>query len=373
MSATKLGLKRTKLWSLGSRLFFSHLLVTLVGAGTLIIIGKLFSPPIFVQHLDQLEINGLRLNFARFQLVRGFEIAWGRTTLWSGIAGAIAAGGLSYWVSKRIVQPLSQIEKVTQKFAAGKLDQRLPANDIPELNRLAMSFNRMAASLEGVEQRRRELVTDLTHELRTPLTVVRGYLEELADGRMTSSPEIYELLIRETSRLQRLVNDLQDLSKAEAGYLPIDLRPINLHPLLESLVQKFADQVWEEGPALRLESPPQLPPVLADSDRVEQVLVNLLGNALTHTESGSIVVRVRLESRRLWVAITDTGTGIAPEDLPHIFDRFWQAGSPHRRNFRSTGVGLAISRRLVELQGGAIEVESKLGVGSTFSFCLPLA
>jgi signal transduction histidine kinase len=373
MRANKLGLRRARFLPLGSRLFLSHLLVTIVGAGTLVIIGKLFSPPLFVQHLEQLEINGWQISFARIQLVKGFEIAWSRTTLWSAIAGAIAAGVLSYWVSKRIVQPLSQMEKVTQKFAAGKLDERLPANEIPELNRLASSFNRMAASLEGVEQRRRELVTDLTHELRTPLTVVRGYLEELADGKMETSPEIYDRLIRETSRLQRLVNDLQDLSKAEAGYLPIDLQAVNLRPILESLVQKFADQVWEHGPVLRLECPSPLPAVLADSDRVEQVLVNLLGNALTHTATGSIVLRVSLASRWLWVAITDTGTGIAPEDLPHVFERFWQAGSANQRNFRSTGVGLAISRRLIELQGGKLEVESQLGVGSTFRFCLPLA
>ena len=358
---------------LRSRLFLSHFLVMLVGVGSLVIIGKVSSPRLFVLHLQQLEGHGFRLRYARTQLVQGFEIAWSRSTFWSVIAGATAASGLSYWVSRRIVQPLTQIEQITQKFASGQLDERLPTSEIPELNRLGASFNRMASSLEGVEQRRRELITDLTHELRTPLTVVRGYLEELADGRIEASPEVYYRLVRETTRLQRLVNDLQELSKAEAGYLAINLQPLNLRPMLESLVQKFSDQLMEDGPVLRLEGPPHLPPVLADVDRLEQVLVNLAGNALTYTDIGSITIRAWTESGKLWVAVIDTGPGIAPEDLPYVFERFWRAAQSGTRNSRGTGIGLAISRRLIELQGGQIEVESQLGKGSTFRFCLPLA
>ena len=357
---------------LRSRLFLSHFLVMLVGVGSLVIISKVSSPRLFVVHLEQLEGNGFRLRYARTKLVQGFETAWSQSTFWSVIAGATAASGLSYWVSRRIVQPLTQMEQITQKFAAGQLDKRLPTSEIPELNRLAASFNRMASSLEGVEQRRRELITDLTHELRTPLTVVRGYLEELADGRIEASPEIYYRLVKETIRLERLVNDLQVLSKAEAGYLPINLQSLNLRPILESLVQKFSDQLLEDGPVVRLECPPHLPPVLADADRLEQVLVNLLGNALTYTVTGSITVRAWVEPGKLWVAVVDTGPGIAAEDLPHVFERFWRAAQSSVRNSRGTGIGLAISRRLVELQGGQIEVESHLGQGSTFRFCLPL-
>jgi signal transduction histidine kinase len=278
------------------------------------------------------------------------------------------------------VQPLTQIEQVTKKFAAGHLEERLPPSEIPEINQLATSFNRMAVSLEDVEQRRRELVSDLTHELRTPLTVLRGYLEELADGRIEATPAVYQRLAKETKRLQRLINDLQELSKAEAGYLPIKLERVNLRPLLESLVQKFSDQLLEDGPQLRLECPPQLPLVLADVDRVEQVLVNLLGNALTYTKAGSITVQVWTESEginarspRLWIAVTDTGIGIASEDVPHVFERFWRAEKSRNQNTGGTGIGLAISQRLIELQGGQIEVESQLGVGSTFRFYLPLA
>lgn len=358
---------------LRSRLFLSHLLVMLVGVGSLVIIGKVYSPRFFIIELEQIEDYGVELRYARTQLVQGFEIAWSRSTFWSVIAGATAAGGLSYWVSKRIMQPLTQMEQITQKFAAGRMDERMPAIEIPELNQLGSSFNRMASSLKGVEHRRRELIGDLTHELRTPLTVVRGYLEELADGRIEPTPEIYQQLAKETKRLERLVNDLQELSKAEAGYLPIKLQPLNLLPLLKSLVQRFADQLLEDGPVLRLNCPQPLPPVLADIDRVEQILVNLLGNAIRYTESGSITLHAWTEPGKLWMAIVDTGVGIAPEDLPHVFERFWRADRSRARHSGGTGIGLAISRRLIELQGGQIEVESQLGKGSTFRFFLPLA
>ena len=377
----KTGSHRTKSLPLVSRLFLSHLLVMIVGVSSFVIISKLSSPRFFVLHLQQLEGRGFSLVYARPYLVRGFETAWNRSTLWSVIAGATAAGGLSYWVSRRIVKPLTQMEKVTHKFAAGQLDARLPPSEIPEISQLANSFNRMAVSLEDVEKRRRELVSDLTHELRTPLTVLRGYLEELADNRIEATPEVYQRLAKETRRLERLINDLQELSKAEAGYLPINLQPVNLRPLLVSLIEKFADQLLEEGPELHLDCPKSLPPVLADIDRVEQVLVNLLGNAITYTQAGAITVRVWTESAseprnaiapRLWIAVTDTGIGIAPQDLPQVFERFWRAEKSRNQHTGGTGIGLAISKRLVELQGGEIEVESQLGVGSTFRFYLPL-
>ncbi|AUB41256.1 Signal transduction histidine kinase, nitrate/nitrite-specific [Nostoc flagelliforme CCNUN1] len=358
---------------LRERLFLSHLVVMLVGVASLVSISKISSPRLFVLHLERLENRGFNLINIRTELVTGFEFAWQRSTIWSVLVGSTAAGGLSYWVSRRIMRRLTEMEQITQKFAGGQMDARLPMSDIPELNGLGASFNRMAASLEGVEARRREVIGDMTHELRTPLTVVRGYLEELADGEIEASPEIYRRLAKETRRLERLVNDLQELSKAEAGYLPINIQRVNLRPLLESLVEKFTDQLLEDGPVLLLECPSVLPPVLADIDRTEQVLVNLLGNAVRYTNEGSITIRVGTEASQLWIAVIDTGIGIAPESLPHVFERFWRADQSRDRHSGGTGIGLTISRRLIELQGGQIQVESELGVGSTFRFFLPLA
>jgi signal transduction histidine kinase len=345
----------------------------IVGLSTLLVVGKIYSPRLFILHLQRLEGSGFNLYFIRRQLVEGFEFAWSRGAFWSVVVGGSAAGGLSYLVSRRIIEPLLQMESVTQKMASGHLEERLPSSEIPELNQLATSFNHMAANLEGVEQRRRELITDLTHELRTPLTVLEGYLEGLADGTIDPSTDIYHRLARETARLRRLVNDLQELSQAEAGYLPIHTQAFDLRPLLEALLRKFADQLLDEGPMLRLACPPDLPKVLADPERTEQVLVNLLGNALRFTQEGSITLQTWVESNDLWVAVIDTGLGIAPEDLPHVFERFWRSDRSRDRTSGGTGIGLAISRRLVELQGGRIEVASQLGVGSRFQFSLPLA
>lgn len=360
--------------SLGARLFISHLLVMMVGLGSFVFIAKLSSPRMFVLRLEQLEKRGIfTVRSARTYLVEGFQNAWNRSAILSVIVGASVAGGVSYLSSKRITQPVKQMKQITQKFAAGDLAERVPESAIPELNQLSVSFNSMASSLGDVEQRRRELISDLTHELRTPLTVMRGYLEELADGTIDGTPELYLRLVRETRRLERLIHDLQELSKAEAGYLSIDSKPISLCPLLTSLVERFADQLLEEGPSLKLDCPQDISQVLADRDRLEQILVNLLGNAIRYTEIGSITVQAEKVNRHVWISVIDTGVGIAKEDLPYIFERFWRADPSRASHSGGTGIGLAITRRLVELQGGHIEVESQINKGSTFRFCLPIA
>ncbi len=357
---------------LRSRLFASHLIVMLVGVITLTIIGKFSSPRFFVYYLESIQVQGIRVQQIRRELVRGFEQSWNRGAFWSLAAGISSAAALSYLVAQRIVQPLEQLEEITQQFASGQLEKRVPANEITELDQLADSFNRMAASLEGVEQRRRELVGDLTHELRTPLTVINGYLEGLADGTIEPSPTIYTVLTRETHRLRRLINDLQELSKIEAGYLPIMAKSIHLKPLIEGLIQKFSAQlVNPNSPTIRLDYPKNTPMVMADPERVEQILVNLLGNALRYTPSGSITFKVWHEAQKVWIAVVDTGKGIAADDLPHVFERFWRADRSRDRDSGGTGIGLAICQRLVELQGGTIEVESELGRGSIFRFSLP--
>jgi signal transduction histidine kinase len=361
---SKLGLR--------ARLFFSHMIVMIVGLSTLLTVGKLYSPQLFILHLERLQVGGLNVRYVRRQLVEGFESAWSRGAFWSVIIGGSTAGGLSYLVSKRIVQPLIQMEQITRRFASGRLEERVPESEIPELNRLADSFNHMAKELEGVEQRRRDLVGDLTHELRTPLTVLQGYLEGLADGTIDPSPDIYQRLANETTRLRHLVNDLQELSKAEAGYLPINAQPLPLRPFLESLLQKFSDQLLE-GTILKLDCPGDLPFALADPERVEQILVNLISNALRYTPEGSVTLQARQDSNQIWIAVIDTGQGISAEDLPHVFERFWRSDRSRDRHSGGTGIGLAISRRLVELQKGTIEAESEPGKGSIFRFSLPIA
>lgn len=361
-------------FSLATRLLFSHLAVMMVGLGTFIFVAKLSSPQFFVLRLEQLERKGfITFQSAKTYLIDGFETAWNRSTWWSLIVGGSTAGVLSYYLSHRIMQPLQKMRQITQDFAAGDLQERMPESEIPELNQLSVSFNRMASGLQDVESRRRELVSDLTHELRTPLTVVRGYLEELATGDIEGTPELYSNLVAETKRLERLTRDLQELSKAEAGYILLELKPFNIITLLKSLVERFSDQLLEDGPILKINCPPSLPLVIADRDRTQQILVNLLGNAIRYTHQGSITVKAKVDFPFVWVSIIDTGVGISTEDLPHIFERFWRANRSRSSYSGGSGIGLAITKKLVELQNGQIEVTSELDKGSNFSFSLPIA
>ena len=360
--------------SLGTRLFLSHLGVMIVGLSTFVVIAKLSSPQFFVLRLEQLEKKGfITFRSAKTYLIDGFETAWNRSTLWSLIVGGGTAGLLSYYLSQRIMKPLKQMEEITRNFAAGDWQERMPESEIPELNQLSVSFNHMASSLEDGELRRRELVSDLNHELRTPLTIVRGYLEELASGDMEANPKLYANLVGETRRLERLTRDLQELSKAEAGSIFLDLQPLDIPPLLQSLIERCADQLLEDGPILKLDSPSSLPLVIADRDRTQQILVNLLGNAIRFTTTGSITLKAEVKSPYLWLSVIDTGRGITEEDLPHVFDRFWRSDSCRTAGFGGTGIGLAIAKKLVELQGGEIKVSSKVNKGTTFSFSLPLS
>ncbi|MEM7592805.1 MAG: HAMP domain-containing sensor histidine kinase [Cyanobacteria bacterium P01_A01_bin.83] len=354
------------------RLFLSHILVTIVGVTASSVVGNFFSPRFFQFHVRALEGRGLNIRTAHSQLLEVFETAWARGNFWSFLIGTLAAAILSYWLAKRIVQPLNQMETIVEQFANGQLDERMPNLEIPELDRLAMGFNRMASSLEEVEERRREIIDDLTHELRTPLTIIRGRLEEIADGIIVANAQIYSRLIRETKRLQRLLNDLQELSQAEAGNLTLKLQPVNLRQILEPLTERFSEQLLGSDRSLSLNCPNNLPYVMADSDRLEQILVNLLSNAIRHTPKGSIILKAWADVDRVWISVDDTGSGIAESELPYVFRRFWRSQQSRDRTYGGTGIGLAICKRLVELHQGEISVTSQLGVGSTFQFFLPI-
>ncbi len=360
--------------SLRSRLFRAHLTVLAIGMLTLTIVGWLYTPRLFVLRLSRIEGTNFRAAQIQGQLVDVFQFAWGRGTLWAALLGGISASSLSYWLSRRIIEPLLEMEEITGAFAAGDLDRRLPEYELLELNQLANSVNHMAADIQSVEQRRRDLVSDLSHELRTPLTILKGYLEGMADGTIAAEPAVYERLSRETQRLQRLVNDLQELSQLESGYLPIAPQPTDIADLLRYVVRRFVDQQLPDAPVqIQLDVPNHLPRAQADAERIEQVMVNLLSNALRHTEQGTVRVKAWSQTGQIWVAVEDTGPGISPEDLPHVFDRFWRADRSRDRASGGTGIGLTICRRLIELHSGHIEVESSVGQGSVFRFYLPIA
>jgi signal transduction histidine kinase len=355
------------------RLLFSHLLVVALSMVIVTLSGVSINPLLFDRRIQEMRNQGLLDIDSKTEkklIIEEFHRSWGWSMSISMALGALGSLGISYLVAHRIRTPLQQITSVTQKFREGNFKVRMPSSEIPEINYLSQSFNVMANGLEDSEQKRSELISDMTHELRTPLTVIRGYLERLLEGKTEPSSELYQGLIKENRRLERLVNNLQELSKAQSGTMPLKPTAIELKTLLNSLVARFAEQISEDL-SLDLNYQATRETVVADPDCLEQILVNLIGNAIQYTESGQIIVRTYDDCDRTWIEVQDSGIGIAPEDLPYVFKRFWRADKARSRRSGGTGIGLAITQCLVELQGGKIEVTSQLQVGSKFRFYLP--
>jgi two-component system, OmpR family, sensor histidine kinase BaeS len=288
----------------------------------------------------------------------------------AALIAALAVAG-SLLVSRRVVRPIRALTGASYRLGKGDLSERVPVVGRDELAALAQSFNRMADSLQRGEERQRRLVADVAHELRTPLANLRGYLEALKDGVISPGPEVFTSLHEEAVLQQRIVDDLQDLALAEAGTLVYHRSQVDLAELLE--VCRTAHQAVAEAAGVRLAVSGDEPGyVHADPDRLRQVLGNLVGNALRATPSGgSITLAARQEGGYAVITVTDTGTGIQREHLPHVFDRFWRADAARDRASGGSGLGLAIARQLVTDHGGTIQVESEHGAGTTFTIRLP--
>jgi histidine kinase len=232
----------------------------------------------------------------------------------------------------------------------------------------------MAEKLEQVELMRRRLIGDVSHELRTPLTAIKGSMEGLMDGVLPATDETYQQIHAEADRLNRLVDDLQELSRVEARAYQLELRPVDISSVVKTIAKRLSPQLESKRLTLTLNLPADLQPVLADEDRLIQVLTNLVGNAIHYTpEGGTITVTVESTGSGVRVTVRDTGIGIPPEHLAHIFDRFYRVDkSRSRRAGGGSGIGLTIAKHLVEAQGGRIWVESDgESKGSAFTFTLP--
>jgi two-component system, OmpR family, sensor histidine kinase BaeS len=241
---------------------------------------------------------------------------------------------------------------------------------------LAARFNQMAGKLEQVESMRRRLIGDVSHELRTPLTAIKGSMEGLMDGILPADNTTYQQIHAEADRLNRLVDDLQELSRVEAGAYQMDLRPVDLSSIVRTVAKRLAPQFESRRISLAFDLPAGLPLALADEDRAVQVLTNLAGNALRYSpEDGRVHIAAQRINGEVQISVRDTGIGIPSEHLAHVFDRFYRVDkSRSRQSGGGSGIGLTIARALVEAQGGRIWVESEgEGHGSTFTFTLPLA
>jgi histidine kinase len=306
-------------------------------------------------------------------LFAGFQQALMEAIVVASLAGLLTAVGVSYFVSRRILRPVHEMNLASRAMVAGRYDRRVNVESEDELGALAKNFNSMAETLGETERMRQQLIGDIAHELRTPLTTVKGYMEGLMDGVIPPSQATFEMLDRETGRLARLVNDLQELSRAESKQMELQYRSFDVGNLVHAAVNRLQQQFEAKGLSLDTSIEPGLPLIRGDEDRITQVLANLIGNALQHTPAeGSVRVAVQQERRHLKVSVSDTGEGLAQENLNRVFERFYRVDKSRSRGRGGSGIGLTISRHIIEAHGGRIWAESPgLGCGSTFAFTLP--
>jgi two-component system sensor histidine kinase BaeS len=285
------------------------------------------------------------------------------------IAGSAAA---TFLITRRIVGPVGRLRSAAATLAGGDLSARVPEGGTEELASLAAAFNRMAATLEEQEQRKRDLSNDIAHELRTPITNLRCHLEALADGVVPLDRAALSTLTEDVRHLERLAGDLGVLAQADAHELRLAPEPVDLAAAVDHLARDVAPRLAASGLSLNQDMAVPLRRALVDRVRLIQIVTNLLENAISHTPAGgSVTIRGREESGMIRLDVVDTGEGIEARHLPHVFDRFYRADPSRSRRTGGAGLGLAIARQLVTSSGGRIAVTSEPGRGTTFSVWLP--
>ena len=368
--------------SLGWKVFLTYLIIIVIAGAALVTTAELQMPVAFERHLAAMAAQMGDSGTMSEDLFANFRSALIESGTIAVLTSMVLAIAVSIYISRRIVLPIQEMLHVTQRIANGDYRQRIElapseasAENLDEVGQLALSFNRMAGTLERTEVMRRELIGNVAHELRTPLTFIKGYMEGLIDGVMPADADTFDLVYREADRLQRLVYDLQELSRLEEGTLSLDLRPLSVAALVRGAEERLWPQFQEKDIELEILVPDGLPQVLGDRDRLDQVLVNLLGNALQYTPSGRrVIVSAAEHAEHVRIAVVDEGVGIAPEHLPHVFERFYRVDRSRSRVGGGTGIGLTICKHVVEAHGGTIRAASEgVGKGSTFSFTIPLA
>ncbi|MGQ0601456.1 MAG: sensor histidine kinase [Anaerolineales bacterium] len=278
---------------------------------------------------------------------------------------------IGFLLAQRFINPLADVIAAAQAVASGDLSARVPVTGPGDLRSLSDSFNRMTDALERNDHERRAMLTDIAHELRTPLTVMRGKLEGIVDGVYPANDANIAPVLEETYTLERLVDDLRLLTLAEARQLHFDLRATDLGELAARAVSLFEAEAGEKDITLTLNVEPSLPTVIADPQRVSQVIGNLLANALRYVpEGGAVNVAVHRAANETSLSISDNGPGVAEADLPHLFDRFWRGEKSRARASGGAGLGLAIAKQLIEAQGGTIAAHNRPEGGLAVSFIL---
>jgi signal transduction histidine kinase len=292
------------------------------------------------------------------------------------VAGAIAGATgllLARLLALGMTRPLREMAAAARRMAQGDYGHRVRVSSRDEVGQLAEAFNRMAREMEGVERLRRELVANVSHELKTPISALRAHLENLLDGVERSDRETLAVMLAQSERLSRLVDELLDLSRLESGEVPLSVEPVLLRPLVEQVIAEVAIARPAHPVEVANDVPPALAPVRADGERLHQVLFNLLDNAVRFTPPGERVgVTAAADGGRVEVSVADTGPGIPEAELSRVFERFYRLDHARNRSDGGTGIGLTIARSLVEAHAGAIWAERGPEGGSVFRFSLPM-
>jgi signal transduction histidine kinase len=292
----------------------------------------------------------------------------------AGAAAAALALVMARWLARGMTQPLRDMARAARRMETGDYSVRVDTASRDEVGQLAAAFNNMSAELESVERLRRDLVANVSHELKTPISALRAHLENLLDGVERPDPETLQVMLNQSERLGRLIDQLLDLSRIESGELRLNRTAVALHALVREVLSEIEVARADRGVRVRDTVPDDLPAVHVDPERVHQVLFNLLDNAVRFTPAGGeVTVAAHRVNGSCEIAVIDTGPGIAAEHLPRLFERFYRADASRSRGDGGTGIGLAIARSVVEAHGGRIRAESRVGRGSVFTFDLPVA
>ena len=357
--------------SLAAKLIVAQLLVILAGSATLVLVAILVAPGLFHTHVR--EALGVVPEAVTDHLDRAFTDAIMVALGIAIAAAALTAVAVSGFLALRMLRPIRAMAEGSRRIAAGQYEARVPEVGRDELGVLGRAFNEMAAALQTAERRRRELVSDVAHEFRTPLATVEGYVEAMTDGTLPRSDENLDVITQETRRMARLLEDLSKVSRAEERQL--DLRLVAAEPatLIEQAVHAASLSYAEKGVALDAPKGPGSASVLVDTDRIAEVLGNLLENALRHTpRGGRVEIGARRRGAAVEIQVSDSGQGIGPDDLERVFERFYRVDPARSRSSGGTGIGLTIARAIVAAHGGRLWAESEgRGKGSRFVVALP--
>lgn len=284
----------------------------------------------------------------------------------AAIAGVIAAVALGFVLANGLLKPIKKLTQASKALAHGELDQKVPVTSEDELGQLTLTFNQMSADLVRADEQRKRLTADITHDLSTPLQVISGYMEMIDEGEVALSPQRIDIIKTEIEHLRRLVGDLTVLTQVEAKALDIQLQPVSPSKIMEHIHHTFQPIAARQSIELMLDLPDEIPSIYVDEGRILQVLKNLIENALRYTpKGGKIILGVRV-SDMVELTVRDNGAGIDADDLPYVFDRFYQADKARSANSGKMGLGLAICKALIAAQGGTITAESAgKGQGTT--------